>query len=287
VRESIDEARTAMLEECDFALEADRQEAFAGWFEAHPTLLVPRVERAWCAPAVLTTEWMPGSSLDEWLASDPPQAARDRVGVALFELYVGTLYRRGVFHADPHPGNYAFREDGRVVVYDFGCVRSFDPPTVVALGRLAAAVRADDRAAIAQALSDLGGAPPASGEAMDHLRALLRGFFAVILRAGRHRVEAGAGFEGRDLLRDKRALMDLSLPGRMLFLFRIRFGLYAVLARIGAVADWSALESAWASGAEVGDPPPAGPEGATRAFLVDHPGAPVEAPLLRAGEFSP
>jgi hypothetical protein len=41
--------------------------------------------------------------------------------------------------------------------------------------------------------------------------------------------------------------VKLSLPGRFLFLFRLRFGLYAVLARLGAVADWGALESQWAA----------------------------------------
>jgi hypothetical protein len=35
------------------------------------------------------------------------------------------------------------------------------------------------------------------------------------------------------VLRDKRTLLRLQLPGRLLFLFRIRFGLYAVLARLG------------------------------------------------------
>ena len=55
------------------------------------------------------------------------------------------------------------------------------------------------------------------------------------------------------MMRDKKALMELSLPGKLLFLFRIRFGLYAVLARLGAVADWAALESAWAAAA-LGEP---------------------------------
>ena len=40
----------------------------------------------------------------------------------------------------------------------------------------------------------------------------------------------------------KRRLMRMRLPGRLLFLFRIRFGLYAVLARLGAELDWAALE---------------------------------------------
>ena len=40
----------------------------------------------------------------------------------------------------------------------------------------------------------------------------------------------------------KRTLMRMRLPGKLMFLFRIRFGLYAVLARIGAALDWAALE---------------------------------------------
>ncbi|MCA9675853.1 MAG: hypothetical protein KC464_12515, partial [Myxococcales bacterium] len=52
---------------------------------------------------------------------------------------------------------------------------------------------------------------------------------------------------GADVLRDKRAIMKLGLPGRVLFLFRLRFGLYAVLARLGAVADWAGLERGWAA----------------------------------------
>jgi hypothetical protein len=47
-------------------------------------------------------------------------------------------------------------------------------------------------------------------------------------------------------MQDKRAIMQLALPGKLLFLFRLRFGLYAVLSRIEAEADWAGLESKWA-----------------------------------------
>jgi hypothetical protein len=40
--------------------------------------------------------------------------------------------------------------------------------------------------------------------------------------------------------------MRRRLPSRMLFLFRLRFGLYAVLARLQAEVDWASLESEWA-----------------------------------------
>ena len=35
----------------------------------------------------------------------------------------------------------------------------------------------------------------------------------------------------------------MRLPAKLLFLFRIRFGLHAELTRLEAVADWAALEA--------------------------------------------
>jgi predicted unusual protein kinase regulating ubiquinone biosynthesis (AarF/ABC1/UbiB family) len=246
VTEFIDEARTAMLEECDYVLEAERQEKFRSLFAGDPVVWIPATKPDWCTPTVLTTEWVTGLSLDEFLARSPDQEQRDRFGEALFRFYVGTLYRHGLFHADPHPGNYAFTGDGRLVVYDFGCVRAFDHATVASLVDLAHAVRADDVAAMTDALTRLGARVPSDPKRFEHARKLLRGFFAPMLQPGPSRIELETGLEAREVLRDKRALASLRLPGKFLYLFRLRFGLYAVLARLGTRADWSALEASWA-----------------------------------------
>ncbi len=246
VRGMIAEARTAMLEECDFVLEASRQRAFHTWYAGHPTIVVPATIDAWCGEAVLTTAWTPGRDLDSFVASAPSQAARNRIGAALFELFVGALYRHGSFHADPHPGNFAILDDGRLAIYDFGCVRRFEPTLVRALAALSAAVRADDPVAIDRALVGIGATPPSRASSRDHVRTLLRGFFAPLLATGAHPIDPGGTLAARELLHDKRALLGLSLPGSLLFLLRLRFGLYAVLARLGAVADWAELESGWA-----------------------------------------
>ncbi|WP_143177796.1 ABC1 kinase family protein [Cystobacter ferrugineus] len=250
VRGFIEEARTVMLEECDFALERERQATFARLLADDETLLIPAVEPDWCARTVLTTRWTPGRSLDAFLEANPSQEVRDRMGIALFSFYVGMLYRHGLFHGDPHPGNYAFREDGRAVVYDFGCVRHFEPATVLAFSTLLEAVRADETPRMSEALEALGARPPTDAEGRAMLRTLLRGFFAPLLEHGAHPMHPGPGLEAQQLLRDKRFLAKLSLPGRFLFLFRLRFGLYAVLARLGSVVDWGTLESRWAEEAQ-------------------------------------
>jgi len=40
----------------------------------------------------------------------------------------------------------------------------------------------------------------------------------------------------------RKSLLRIHLPGKLTFLFRIRIGLYAVLARIGERVDWQQLE---------------------------------------------
>jgi hypothetical protein len=79
---------------------------------------------------------------------------------------------------------------------------------------------------------------------------MLRGFFGPIIQRGVHAVDAGAGFESRQVMSDKAFISKLKLPGKFIFLFRLRFGLYAVLAQLGATADWAAIESEWAEALE-------------------------------------
>jgi len=43
-------------------------------------------------------------------------------------------------------------------------------------------------------------------------------------------------------LKNKKMLMQLQLPGKFMFLLRIRYGLYAVLARMGCECDWYTME---------------------------------------------
>jgi len=246
-RDFVAELEARLLEECDYQLEAERQRRFGAIFADHPTILVPAVHDEWCGSRVLTTTWQTGRDF-EALCATATQAERNRVGAALFDFYVGTLYRRGLFHADPHPGNYEFCADGRVVVFDYGCVRVFEPEAARWFAELADAVRADSRARMVSALRGLGAEPSADDAAYAHLRQLLRSFFAPMLRSGAHAIDGRIVVDFKQMTRDKLAIARLRLPGRLVFLFRIRFGLYAVLSRLKSVCDWSEMERGFATG---------------------------------------
>lgn len=245
VRDAIDEVKARILEECDYALEAERQRRFAALFADHPAIVVPEVHDDWSGPRILTTTWQAGRPFDRFCV-EASQDERDRAGAALFDFYIGTLYRSAVFHADPHPGNYIFRDDGRVVVFDYGCVRVFEPEVTRAFIALAAAVRDDDRGRVTAALRDLGAVPSSDDATYAHLRRLLRSFFDPMLVPGRRRMESRSIVRLAQMTRDKMAIARLRLPGKLVFLFRIRFGLFAVLARLGAVCDWASMERTFA-----------------------------------------
>jgi predicted unusual protein kinase regulating ubiquinone biosynthesis (AarF/ABC1/UbiB family) len=79
---------------------------------------------------VLTMSRLPGLRLKEFLAGNPSQSIRDKLGDGLTRLFFFQMFRVGALHADPHPGNYLFNEDGTISLVDFGCVKHLKPEVV-------------------------------------------------------------------------------------------------------------------------------------------------------------
>lgn len=248
IEDLVREARERFLLECDYRNEARCQRRFFDLYADHPVLAVPRVHEAYCGRRVLTTAWVEGARFDDYLLGDPPAGERDRAGEALFSFYVGTLFQHGLYNCDPHPGNYVLHPGGRITVLDYGCTRAFDPDFVDKLAGLTRAVHADTREALHAAFLDLGMVRAGKAYDFDVARDLVRSFYGPMLRDEVLAVEPGAAKTMSEVLADKRALMKLHLPGEFLFLFRIRFGLMSILARLGARANWYRLEQGFVEG---------------------------------------
>jgi predicted unusual protein kinase regulating ubiquinone biosynthesis (AarF/ABC1/UbiB family) len=240
IDEFMAEAESRFLEECDYSLEAQRQRRFGEIYAGHAAITIPALHPQLSSRRVLTTTWQEGATFDAFLDTAGYAAERARAARALYEFYVGTLYRHCLFNADPHPGNLIFAADGHVTILDHGCVREFASEVVQSLVRLSRAVRADDADKIQDALIGIGMRNPMLD--FDVTRTMLRGFYAPLLRSGRHSVTPDQAVSMADVVRLKKSLLRMRLPGNLMFLFRIRIGLYAVLARMRAKLDWVALE---------------------------------------------
>lgn len=238
----VSEARARFLEECDYPREARCQQKFADIFADHEVIDVAEVHRNLSTQRVLTTTWVDGKTLEQFIADRPTQDQRDRVGRALFEFYLGTLFEHGAYNGDPHPGNYLFTAEGKVAMLDFGCVHEFDSGFVDKLAALTHAVHADERNLLERALIALGILRTGQAYDYDTVRAMIRSFYGPMLRDEVCAFEAGSSEQMRNPNLKRGHLLKLALPGEFLFLLRVRIGLASILERLGARANWRKLE---------------------------------------------
>ncbi len=117
------EVEGKLMEETDYKLELRRGRQIAEACAEIDGLLFPSYYEAYSSDRILTMDWMEGLHLPEFLATNPSQEVRNRAGQLLWDFYELQIHGRREVHADPHPGNFLFRPDGRVGVIDFGCVK--------------------------------------------------------------------------------------------------------------------------------------------------------------------
>lgn len=151
-----EEVRERLFEELDYLKEADNIRRIAALHADCAEIIVPGVVREATSRRVLTMEFVDGIPPAEAAEDRYPQHLRDQWGVTLFEFTLRGLLQHRFLHADPNLANFAFREDGRVAVYDYGCVKEI--PTDVAAGysQLMDAVIHRRKAAIPEILRTMG-----------------------------------------------------------------------------------------------------------------------------------
>jgi predicted unusual protein kinase regulating ubiquinone biosynthesis (AarF/ABC1/UbiB family) len=130
---------TALQAELDFTKEASftdqlrRNLSKSRWFD--PTqLVVPEIFWDLTNEKLLVMEWLDGVPL--LLAKLPAirnekdaDTQRKEMATLLFRAFFQQLYIDGFFHADPHPGNLFYLNDGRLALLDCGMVGRLDPRT--------------------------------------------------------------------------------------------------------------------------------------------------------------
>ena len=119
--EFFSEFRRYTLRELDFAEEGRTMDRFRRNFAGWAGLTIPEVFWDHTAPGVLTMERAEGLRLKEAAERLTP-AARERLVERLIAVQMQMFVTDGLFHADLHPGNVFFGEDGTITLLDFGMV---------------------------------------------------------------------------------------------------------------------------------------------------------------------
>lgn len=151
-----DEIRRSLVDELDYVKEAENVREFAAFHANDPKVVVPRVFDDYTRTRVLTLAYEPGDDIRDVKAPRYSQDAINELGHRLVDTIGAQIYGLNAVHCDPHPGNFAFRPDGTLVIYDYGCVKKIKPEIVAALRRSTRAAIAQDYDALEDALISLG-----------------------------------------------------------------------------------------------------------------------------------
>ena len=140
------------------------------------------------------------------------------------------------FHADIHPGNFLFRDDGRLGILDYGCVKEFPRDFLDTCIRMLAAHIEDDAAALHACYLQTGTLDPRRRQAQAGLYNFLRAFGRFVLKpyCGDDFDFGDPGFrrELNDYIRALLRWRDIRVSPHFIFVNRLLLGLYAMLVQL-------------------------------------------------------
>ncbi|MGB5594704.1 MAG: AarF/UbiB family protein, partial [Crocosphaera sp.] len=145
-----DEFSQAIKAELNFTKEADYTDRIrknlseSRWFDSNK-LVVPKVYWEMTTEKILVLEWLNGKPILQADLTIPESRQsidkkRQEITSLLFRAFFQQIYLDGFFHADPHPGNIFYLDDGRIAIIDCGMVGKLDPRTQQILTELLLAI---------------------------------------------------------------------------------------------------------------------------------------------------
>lgn len=231
------EAKRQLHDEADYQTEALHLGHFGALMAGSDTFAVPALHPDLSTGQVLAMTFMPSQSIDTLTAADQP--TRDRAATALIDLVLRELFEFGAMQTDPNLANYRFDPTtGKIVLLDFGAVRSIAPDVSAAFHALMTAGLGGDRDAIQSAMLQIGYFGPDT--AAHHRDLILRMFETAMIPL---RDTTPFDFGTSDLL-DRLRQMGMAIgtdrdllhvpPAQTLFLHRKIAGMYLMAAKLKA-----------------------------------------------------
>ena len=124
VKHYFEEFEERLIEECDYEKELQYAVEIGDWSKDIPNVIIPKYYKDLSAKKILTMEWIDAKPLQYFIDNEKDQDKKNKIGQALLDFLHTSIHEHQRFHADPHPGNFLVTDDCKLVVLDFGCVKT-------------------------------------------------------------------------------------------------------------------------------------------------------------------
>ncbi len=229
------EMRRYAPDEVDFVHEADAAEALREMLADRDDVLVPRIHRDFSTKKVITMDFVNGIKISDVTALRAAGVDTAAVADTLIDLFNEMILRRGMFHADPHPGNVfvippeTAGGKAKIALVDFGLTKRIPDEFRQQMIVLTSAIVAQQPEAISTTMSDMGFRT--RDESVETYIALGEAFLGDVLRSGKAYADQAMVAEVNQRLgRVLRANPLIDVPGDVILIARV-MGLLSGLGR--------------------------------------------------------
>lgn len=237
-----DEIEETLLEETDYDQEGKYIEYYHRRF-SNESVVTPKLFEEYSTRKVLTMSFLEGVHMKEFLEGDPSQKKRNHFGQLLWDFFHDQVEQRNFIHADAHPGNFLFREDGKLGVIDFGCVKKFPESFTRRYMQLLPSHLNDDEDEIRELFIDLDilQAVPDDPEKEQQFYQFCKNYGDVFAQPYQHERFDFSDESYRKKLNSfagKSPIMNEPRGDKnFIFSTKVHLGLYGLLMKLGAVVD--------------------------------------------------
>ncbi|MBL4608240.1 MAG: AarF/ABC1/UbiB kinase family protein [Pseudomonadales bacterium] len=116
-----------ILEELDFTQEATNLKKISKNFQGNKEVKFPKTYDKYCTKHIIATEFINGVKPTNIRALEKFGIDKETLARKILTAYCEMFIKHGLYHADPHPGNFLIQQDGTPVFIDFGAVASLSP----------------------------------------------------------------------------------------------------------------------------------------------------------------
>ena len=124
-----DDFERIILEELNFEREGRMMRHIGENFADDDRVYIPDVDEERTTERVLVMEYVEGSKITDESALADRGIDAEEMADRIADIYLTMGLEHGVFHADPHPGNLAVTDDGKLLIYDYGMSEQLTPET--------------------------------------------------------------------------------------------------------------------------------------------------------------
>lgn len=122
----VEEFSRTIRRELNFNLEGSNAVKFKNNFEGDNTVYIPKIYWDYTTKDILTMERIEGIPIHEIKKLEEAGYDKKLIAKNGANAFLRQILEFGIFHADPHPGNFLIMENNKIGIVDFGIVGKID-----------------------------------------------------------------------------------------------------------------------------------------------------------------